>query len=104
MWHELVLCGVGGHTIAQAKRNLSWQEAMQWKAYMGRRGTLNVGLRNEALIANVAMLITSAAKLTKQDGSAFSASDFMPHVVQQEEQELTPEAAFETLMKISRHA
>lgn len=96
------MCGIGGRTIAEAKRNISWIEASRWKAYIDKRGTLNAGLRNEALIATVSMLIAGAARLKKEDGSGFTIADFMPHIAETKEQELTPEKAFETLMKVHR--
>lgn len=92
------MCGIGGRTIAEAKRNISWIEALRWKAYIEKRGTLNAGLRNEALFATVAMLIIGAAGLKKEDGSSFASADFMPHIAEKEE--LTPEKVFETLMKV----
>lgn len=96
------MCGIGGRTIAEAKRNISWIEALRWKAYIAKRGTLNAGLRNEALFATVSMLLAGAAKLKKEDGSSFAMTDFMPHIAEKEKEELTPEKVFETLMKVRK--
>ena len=48
---ELVLNGIGGCTIAEAKRNLSAEEVQIWAEYRRRRGTLHLGLRLEQLFA-----------------------------------------------------
>ncbi|PNQ53571.1 hypothetical protein C1141_20570, partial [Vibrio agarivorans] len=47
VWHELVLAGVGGRTIAEAKERLTYQEARQWFSYIAKRGSLNIGRRME---------------------------------------------------------
>ena len=33
MWHELVLCGIGGRTIAEAQQRLSYTEFFAWVRY-----------------------------------------------------------------------
>src|SRR5690625_65472 len=45
LWHELVLSGVGGRTVAEAKERLSFVEFMSWQRYIRSPGTLNIGLR-----------------------------------------------------------
>lgn len=47
MWCELVLCGIGGRTIAEAKERMSTDEYELWLQYRKRHGTLNLGLRIE---------------------------------------------------------
>ena len=47
MWHELVLCGIGGRTIAEAQTRLSYEEFCRWASYRALRGLLNPGLRIE---------------------------------------------------------
>ena len=47
MWCELVLNGIGGHTIAAAKENMSQAEFDLWIQYRKRHGSLNLGLRIE---------------------------------------------------------
>lgn len=41
------MSGVGGRTIAEAKERMSQSEAIQWSAYIKRRGSLNIGRRFE---------------------------------------------------------
>lgn len=48
---ELVMNGIGGTTIAEAKRNLSAEEVRLWADYRMQRGTLNLGMRLEELFA-----------------------------------------------------
>lgn len=43
--------GIGGTTIAEAKRNLSAEEVRLWAGYRMQRGTLNLGMRLEELFA-----------------------------------------------------
>lgn len=43
--------GIGGTTIAEAKRNLSAEEVRLWADYRAQRGTLNLGMRLEELFA-----------------------------------------------------
>lgn len=43
--------GIGGTTIAEAKRNLSAEEVRLWADYRMQRGTLNLGMRLEELFA-----------------------------------------------------
>lgn len=45
------MLGIGGRTLAEAKRNLSAEEVATWAAYRAQRGTLSLGLRLEQLFA-----------------------------------------------------
>lgn len=81
MFHQLVLHGIGGKTIAEAKANVDWVEAQRWLAYISKRGTLDVGTRLEAGFALLAYLIANKGldPLKKQDGTRYTIGDFMPH-------------------------
>ena len=81
--------GVGGTTIEQAKRNLSFPEVRKWQAYRLKRGSLNGGLMVEAAIAR---LSTMYANAHSKDGG-FTPHDFMPH---HDRPEITLEQAMET--------
>lgn len=74
-----MLNGIGGRTIAEAKLRLSYSEALDWFAFIRKRGTLNLGMRLEALFAQQAILICNAAGIKKQGGGIFTMHDFMPH-------------------------
>lgn len=74
-----MLCGVGGRTIAEAKERLSYSEAMQWHAYMKKRGGTNLGLRLEAGFALVATAISRSV------GGKAKFEDFTPHLKDEEE-------------------
>lgn len=84
MWHELVLNGVGGRTIAEAKERISLAEFNRWVEYFQRRGSMSTPNRLESGFALIASLICRAT------GNESSPEDFMPH---REEPELTLEQA-----------
>jgi hypothetical protein len=72
-WHELVLAGIGGCTVAEAKENLQYAEFLDWLIYRKMRGSLNIGTRLESGVALLAYLINHVA------GGTAAPSDFMPH-------------------------
>lgn len=73
LWHELVLNGVGGRTVAEAKERMQYAEFIDWLAYRRMRGSLHVGTRLESGVALLASLISRAC------GGNASQLDFMPH-------------------------
>jgi hypothetical protein len=77
MWHELVLCGVGGRTIAEAKERMPYAEFLQWIQYRNRRGTLNIGFRVEQRTAVIAAMYANAHRSASTN--AYTADDFTPH-------------------------
>ena len=68
-----MLNGVGGASVAEAKERISYAEALQWQAYVEKRGTINLGLRLEVGFALLAWTINRAL------GGKAEMSDFMPH-------------------------
>lgn len=78
------MCGIGGKTIEEAQRNLSYEEYLRWVSFRSKRGSLNVGLRIEHSSAMVAHMI--ANRYRPKDAAPFSIYDFAPHV---DEPELT---------------
>jgi hypothetical protein len=86
-WHELVLNGVGGWSVAEAKERISHEEALRWSAYREKRGTLNLGLRLEAGFALIAWTINRAL------GGKAEMLEFMPHFD-------PPEASIEDVMSL----
>jgi len=77
-----VLCGIGGRTIEEAQRRLSYNEFLSWVAYRRKRGSLHTGMRVERTGALLATLFANAH--SKEGG--YKIYDFMPH---DEEPELT---------------
>lgn len=73
MWHELVLAGIGGRTVAEAKENVQYVEFLDWLTYRRMRGSFNLGNRLESGFALIAHLISRAA------GGSATQVDFMPH-------------------------
>ena len=70
-WHELVLCGIGGSTVAQAKANLSYRDAVDWFVFARQRGGLS---HSERLLATIT---TQVNRLTGGDADI---SDFLPYL------------------------
>jgi len=72
------LCGVGGKTIDEAQNNISYEEFLRWVKYRNKRGSLNVGLRNEH---DFAMIMQMFANRYRKEGSTpFDIYDFAPHL------------------------
>nr|WP_103446291.1 hypothetical protein [Pseudomonas putida] len=69
----MVLNGVGGNTIAEAKATLSYAEVLAWVAYRDKHGSLNVARRAELTGALIALQINRGA------GGKSELYDFMPH-------------------------
>jgi hypothetical protein len=83
----LVLNGIGGRTVEEAKFNLSHVEFLDWVTYANSKGTLNLGLRVEYGLAMVCYLLTRGFKIKKESGASFQVQDFLPHIHQEEEGE-----------------
>lgn len=81
IWHELVLNGIGGQTVAEAKQKLTVSEFREWVKYRNLRGTLSTPRRLEQAIARACHLICIAAGIKKDAdlNTPFSTIDFMPH-------------------------
>lgn len=73
MWHELVLAGIGGRTVAEAKERMQYAEFTDWLTYHRMRGSFHLGTRLESGVALLASLISRAC------GGNASQLDFMPH-------------------------
>jgi hypothetical protein len=67
--------GIGGRTIAEAKRQLTYGEFCTWMKYRQKRGSLDVGMRIER---GTAMLATLYANMKSKNGG-YTIYDFMPH-------------------------
>jgi hypothetical protein len=101
--HQLVLHGIGGRTIAEAKRNLTWIEVQRWIKFMELRGSLDWGFRMEKGFALLAYLIANKSTfvdakgnihgaMKKQGGHKFELRDFFPHAgPEEEERDFTPD-------------
>ncbi len=74
MWHELVLAGIGGQTIAEAKQNLTVLEYNDWLEYRARYGSLNPNRRLEQVVGGLSSLVAQLAGAKNVDPI-----DFMPH-------------------------
>jgi len=69
----MVLAGVGGRTIEEAKARVSYEEYLQWVEYARRRGGFNLGMRIEAAAALIAQQVNQGA------GGKAKVADFLMH-------------------------
>ncbi|MBX7275486.1 hypothetical protein K2E96_26760 [Pseudomonas sp. ERGC3:05] len=67
-----MLNGIGGRTIAEAKANLTYNEALSWMAYLEQSGTANLGLRIERGFALLATILNNV------HGGKANFDDFLP--------------------------
>ncbi|WP_109512778.1 phage tail assembly protein T [Pseudomonas ovata] len=74
MFHELVLNGVGGRTIAEAKATISYAELLDWVAYRDKHGSLNPMPRQEVSAAII------AHQINRSNGGKADLYDFMPNM------------------------
>ena len=92
----MVLHGVGGRTIAEAQRRMTYAEAMQWFKYIEKRGSLNVGLRVEAVIAGLRTQINRAL------GGKARPIEFMPYWDDPEKDVQAEDAADDDIERIAK--
>ncbi|APC45949.1 hypothetical protein QHH_37 [Halomonas phage QHHSV-1] len=90
MWHELVMHGIGGRTVAEAQQNLSYTEFCRWLVYRKQRGSLHPGLRADRAAGLLALMYASAHK--QKGGQDYTLWDFLPF---EEEPPITMERAME---------
>ena len=74
IWAELVLNGIGGRTIAEAKRTISHREFIFWKQYRAIRGGFNFGLRLDEALADLKYMYAKVERFQVEDKF-----DFLPH-------------------------
>lgn len=72
-----MLAGIGGRTIEEAQRRLSYAEVQQWAAYRAKRGGFNLGLRIERATGLLATLYANAHR--QQSAEPYQLWDFLPH-------------------------
>lgn len=68
-----MLNGIGGRTIREAKDSMTHEEMLSWKAYMRKRGSLNIGRRLESGFALLAMVVN------RTGGGKAKMDSFMPY-------------------------
>jgi hypothetical protein len=54
------LNGIGGRTIDEAKRTITFDEAVLWQSYIDKRGSLNTGRRVNISGAHIAAILSKA--------------------------------------------
>ena len=92
-----MLNGIGGRTIAEAKANLTYNEALSWMAYFERSGTANLGLRMERGVALLATILNNV------HGGKANFDDFLPKRGEPEEEvEASAQDLFALLQSVKR--
>ena len=79
----MVLNGIGGCTIAEAKSNITNAEVSQWVAFRSKRGSFFTGRRVEQGFGNLI-----ATYLGSKGAKDVKAQSFMPHEEQPQEMSL----------------
>ncbi|MGY2429620.1 hypothetical protein [Pseudomonas tolaasii] len=92
-----MLNGVGGRTIAEAKRNMTMVEARQWADYIRRHGGLNVAERVEQAAA---LICTTACQL--MGNKKTTVKDFIPNREGDDELKLATPQDFMKVLQASR--
>lgn len=92
---ELVLHGIGGHSIAEARERLSYAEVVHWAAYRNKYGSLHTGMRLELEVGQLRAQVASAL------GGKVNVYDFLPHVPKPEPAALTPEHVMRVLSAVA---
>jgi len=73
----MVLAGVGGRTVAELRRNMSWAEFQAWMQYRAKHGQLHMQHHIEHAAALVAYVVSGTVPRAKgQKGPGFM--DFLP--------------------------
>lgn len=70
------MCGIGGRTIEEAQRRLSYTEFLSWVAFRRLRGSLHTGMRIEY---NAGVLASMYANAHSKNGG-HRLYDFTPHI------------------------
>lgn len=82
-----MLNGIGGRTIEEAKKNISYHEFILWLQYRHKRGSFNLGMRVERGAALNACVYLNAKSLNHK----YSLYDFMPN------EEAPPQTLFQAM-------
>ncbi len=92
-----MLNGIGGRTIAEAKANLTYNEALSRMAYVEQNGTLNLGLKIERGVALLATILNNV------HGGKANFDDFLPKRGEPEEGvEASAQDLFALLQSVKR--
>lgn len=69
---ELVLNGVGGRTVKEAKEIMTHEESLLWAQYISKRGSLNLGRRMDRGFAMLSKWLLTV------NGHKATIDDFLP--------------------------
>lgn len=68
--------GIGGKSIAEVKRNLTFAEINKWALYRQRRGSLNIGRRVEQATGHA---MAAYFNVGREDHEMLHPIEFMPN-------------------------
>lgn len=69
--------GVGGSTIEEAKRSITYEEALSWFKYRNKVGSLNPAIRLEKTLAFISAYFANFMKVRFEGGRLPSMNDFL---------------------------
>jgi hypothetical protein len=97
-WHELVACGIGGRTVAEAKLRMTYDEFLRWCEFRNTQGSLHVGMRIDRAVSRALANYFSA--MTR--GKRFKPTDFSPYDQQSSKVDIDdPDAVFNVLKGVT---
>lgn len=99
----MVLAGVGGRTIAEAQRNLSYKEVTQWLKFFEQTEYLSVIEMHQQLIRQLDYISAKICWAVWKAAGAknVSINDFLPEV-KKDYEEATPQDALRLLSSIAK--
>ncbi len=101
LWHELVLAGIGGRTIEEAKQKISYREFLSWIRYRNANGPLWSGAYIEQVIALFGLRWAQTKGVKMATGQPISMGDFMINAPKEPDVEGNPENVFELLKALA---
>lgn len=90
-----MLAGVGGRTIEEARRRLSWNEHQAWLQYRAKHGPLHLGKRLEDAAALIAQTVSNTIPRPK-GSTGPRLEDFMLYAFKEPPKPITLETAMAT--------
>lgn len=77
---------------------MTYDEALVWSKYMGKRGSLHTGMQLDMTFARALSFFASAMGVKKKNGKRFAPADFLA-LVEVEQPELTIDEVLQGLGK-----
>lgn len=92
-------CGIGGRTVEEAKRSMSYAEFLAWCEYRNRQGCLHQGMRIDRAVSRLMAAYFNA----HSKGKSFKPMEFSPYDASSSRVDVEdPEAMFTVLKGLAR--